>query len=1012
MAPSSTATPHTPGHRRSATAILRSMVPHRSHKKTASQTQPPPPPPSNPLNTYEPNRPSLPQLPPLAPSSAIVLPPLEPPVPPFAQGADSPRRMHKKSLSSMSIGSLASKASKRNSFTAPPSPSRTNRGSMDIDLSSIFDIVRHTTRGSSSTNANSNGESSSPQKSSFGRGEKKPGKSKSSLDFGILRQKPKDKKNPSPDSSLAEGNVKSILKDKENQRPKTGGFGLTPSSSAGSGFIIEPGTIPTYKSHGSHGSHGSNGFSALYVLPQNHPHSQQRSSQQGRPRPKSAFVPGVTPQGSNSSLYQPRTSTSSNSSSSFRSKQQGSPAKAAEELMKKYTPTEYDPAKQRQFLAEPTLVPKATTGTGSTGSSGSSGNKQRPKSAFLPSSASVHSGGFSVASPRRTSHELRKSTDKGSSEDSKNASPTGSQGSETSGMSGISANSNRSAGLDLEGIDVAFEALLDARGVPSHLRDRMRSLDIRVKQEFIRKEAQMDEKDKRKSATPSATSGGGLFSRRPQTSHGGKSELRPKSKEGEALKAKALEPAFSPKKSRPRSKTFGASKEKEVSNVLGGGPNSPKKTKEISSGERSLKVKSIVFPPSTTSAIPANGPHSPTMVPTLAPEAWVAWLRVSGRPKFLGNKVFSEGEGSTAGNGEAGMKDVEVAALHKLRLVLRNERLKWVEGFIRMGGMESVWHVVERVLGVEWREEHEDLLLHELLLCLKALCTASLGLDQLLDMETTIFPALIELLFDKEKKGPSEFTTRGLIISLLFTHLSAASEKERPQRTKRILGYLADKVPNEDKRPIEFIEVAHTSRPYRRWCTEVVNVTKEVFWIFLHGANVIALPQYHTYTAEPFSKTHFPSERPPVPAAPYVGGVEWEATNYLSNHLDLLNGCIASLETREERNRLRLDLKNSGWEKLMGGSLRTCKEKLHGAVHDGLKTWVGAAAADVWEIADVRFGPRIEGPLVIEKRRKKKKKQDEDKVELPKIDLGSGVGMNVNVGVGVNGTSGGDGWLY
>jgi len=314
------------------------------------------------------------------------------------------------------------------------------------------------------------------------------------------------------------------------------------------------------------------------------------------------------------------------------------------------------------------------------------------------------------------------------------------------------------------------------------------------------------------------------------------------------------------------------------------------------------------------------------------------------------------------------------------------------------------------------------LLLHELLLCLKALCTASLALEKLLEMENIVFPRLIELLFDEEKKGPSEFTTRGLIINLLFTHLSTASQAQKPERAKRILAYLADKVPSEDQRPVEFIEVAHTRRPYKRWCKEVSNITKEVFWIFLHGVNVIALPapspdygggREHTYCTN-----HFPAERPPVPAAPYVGGVEWEATNYLANHMDLLNGCIASLETREGRNNLRLDLRNSGWEKLMGGSLRTCKERLHTALHEGLKTWVAAAVADEWEISDVRFGPRIEQhsrgaekEAKKERRRKKEQQheQEELKLQLPKLDF-------VNGGVAVSGKSRNDntdgGWLY
>jgi hypothetical protein len=59
-----------------------------------------------------------------------------------------------------------------------------------------------------------------------------------------------------------------------------------------------------------------------------------------------------------------------------------------------------------------------------------------------------------------------------------------------------------------------------------------------------------------------------------------------------------------------------------------------------------------------------------------------------------------------------------------------------------------------------------------------------------------------------------------------------------------------------------------------------------------------------------------------------------------------MNALIASLPTGDERNQLRQELKVSGFEKCMGGSLRTCKEKFYGAVHDGLRTWVSAATED------------------------------------------------------------------
>ena len=105
-----------------------------------------------------------------------------------------------------------------------------------------------------------------------------------------------------------------------------------------------------------------------------------------------------------------------------------------------------------------------------------------------------------------------------------------------------------------------------------------------------------------------------------------------------------------------------------------------------------------------------------------------------------------------------------------------------------------------------------------------------------------------------------------------------------------------------------FVLGMHVPRPYKLWNQEVSNVTKEVFWIFLHHLNVIPLPKgpdnagpdaanTATATSESsaaktstatYTQRHFPGLRPPVPAAPYIGGVEWDATTYLAAHLDLL----------------------------------------------------------------------------------------------------------------------------
>ena len=244
-----------------------------------------------------------------------------------------------------------------------------------------------------------------------------------------------------------------------------------------------------------------------------------------------------------------------------------------------------------------------------------------------------------------------------------------------------------------------------------------------------------------------------------------------------------------------------------------------------------------------------------------------------------------------------------------------------------------------------------------------------------------------------------------MLISLLFIYLSASPA---PERTTILLAHLRDPTPDKAARLPGFVLEMHRPRPYRRWCAEVTSVTKEVFWIFLHQLNIIPRPcdrdefMYPGKAAEPeddgsrsYRERHFPAPRAPVPAAPYVGGVEWDATNYLATHLDLLNGLIAcigaasastslarathgtgpdvidldppsspaaaaeeaEIAARDARNALRRELRDSGFERVLGGALRTCKEKFYGAVHAGLRTWVAAAEADGWDTRCVREGP-------------------------------------------------------
>ena len=275
-----------------------------------------------------------------------------------------------------------------------------------------------------------------------------------------------------------------------------------------------------------------------------------------------------------------------------------------------------------------------------------------------------------------------------------------------------------------------------------------------------------------------------------------------------------------------------------------------------------------------------------------------------------------------------------------------------------------------------------------------------MALQYLDSIHTTLFPALLHMIFDPDKKGPSEFTTRNIITSILLTYIETAAPQERVSRARAVLGFLRDPEPKEEERAPDFVLEMRRERPYRVWCKEVVNVTKEVFWIFLHNLNIVSLPS-NPSTPDPstYMTRHFPQQRPPVPAAPYVGGVEWDATNYLASHLDLLNAILSCTPCTRERNALRGQLRVSGWERCLGGSLRLCKEKFYGAVHDGLRTWVAAAAEDGWEVRDVRYGPppppagEGRGRSASPAKKKAAVEEAAPRIEMPRFDFGGGGGV-------------------
>jgi Diaphanous GTPase-binding Domain len=504
--------------------------------------------------------------------------------------------------------------------------------------------------------------------------------------------------------------------------------------------------------------------------------------------------------------------------------------------------------------------------------------------------------------------------------------------------------------LSPQELDTAFEKVLDARNIPQNMRDTMRNLKPELKAALMKGE---------RSGSDSSSTSVALNDVRSSARSPTKAENdRPRTQAGEEKDGKRAR-----SRSRPRSRVFTLSKrddtspakaEKTESSTLSRSKPRPKSVDLAST--RPASSRSLTSSPSMTSLA---GPDS-----TTTPGDFIHYLREVQKPSL-----------------------VEVGKLHKLRILLRNESVTWTDHFVTKGGMDELVQLLYRIIQVEWREEHEDNLLHETLLCMKALCTTDLAQECFARIAEEFFPTLLKMLFDPERKGPSEFSTRGVVISLLFAHLSAvqgADESRLETRARKILKFLQDPAPEDGKQVVEFVSQMHTSRPYRVWCKEVVNVTKEVFWIFLHHLNVV--PILGSEMSLGFAQAHYPAPRPPHPAAPYVGGVEWEATQYLATHLDLLNGLIASLPTLDARNQLREEMKQSGWEKVMGGTLRTCKEKFYGSVHDGLRVWVCAAKADGWLIEDVRSGPPRE-----QSSPKKSPMKKREAAPVIAVDVGAGI---------------------
>ncbi|KAK7183626.1 hypothetical protein DPSP01_009585 [Paraphaeosphaeria sporulosa] len=668
--------------------------------------------------------------------------------------------------------------------------------------------------------------------------------------------------------------------------------------------------------------------------------------------------------------------------------------RSVEEEIALYTPSNYSPSKGRNFFdnGQPSLQkkpqgkerPRSFMGTGSTASlletlTRKKSDDRVPLGDTKGNGGRVKESPSKSVAPRPPMKRATTDTSGGSRETitQETASPkktTNTEKRQSRVMAAVAALNGKSKQADKQGtpatsptkldpkvVDAEFEEVLESRQIPTHQRAAMRTLKLEVKADFVRTH-KLDTPQVSRTASANSTiagtqSGKTSLSRSTKSRPGSADEEPPQDTSGGTSK-----------RERPRSRTFG----------FGRGDSPTKKQK----GEKDPKSVPIPKSPSVRSLVSVSSQRSVSKgSKTVAPEEFINYLKKTPKPQ-----------------------DVEVGKLHKLRLLLRNETVEWVHQFIVEGGMTELVGLLHRIMEVEWREDHEDTLLHELLRCLKGLCTADTALKQFAGISSTLFPALLGMLFDEEHKGPSEFTTRELIIQIIFAHISMASESELHSRATELMDYLKDPVKEKQASTVPFVLQMRQPRPYQVWCKEVTNVTKEVFWIFIHHLNVVPIPPLSDEPPKSYAKTHFPGQRAIVPAAPYVGGVEWDATNYLATHLDLLNGILASIPTREARNIFRSELKVSGFEKVMG-HLRTCNPKYYGAVHDAIKVWIGAALEDDWPVRDVRMGPPDGKPGVGSpvKQSPKKKAEKAPQIQVPKVEIGGGLGLGFEKDIAIGG---------
>ena len=233
---------------------------------------------------------------------------------------------------------------------------------------------------------------------------------------------------------------------------------------------------------------------------------------------------------------------------------------------------------------------------------------------------------------------------------------------------------------------------------------------------------------------------------------------------------------------------------------------------------------------------------------------------------------------------------IDVGRVKRMRAVLAAESPLWIRTFLgsECDGYSAMLTRLDELLAMEWREEqHDDMLLHELLRCFVVLSTTEVGREALASQAPRPFRQLVDLLFSEKK--PGDLSTRKLMVEMLSILLDLQLPASQ-SHSRSSLNYLLDLLQNPADPAkasiVEFIAQTHTARPFKTYVLEVSCVCRDYFWIFCHSHNFY-------WRFQELEDRIDSIQGPKVPGG-MTGGVEFEAMAYVTAHLRLVNA-IASV---------------------------------------------------------------------------------------------------------------------